>query len=104
MLAAQAAVPPELIATAPNERSLIEQAQRDPAAMTQLYRMHCAAIHGYVLRRVGNGHDADDLTAEVFLAKDSPLISAGLGRFAAANLLATPMSTADLHLSYKPNH
>jgi RNA polymerase sigma-70 factor (ECF subfamily) len=51
-----------------DERRLVEEAQRDPAAVTRLYRMHASAIHGYVLRRVGNSHDADDVTAEVFLS------------------------------------
>ena len=52
----------------PDERQLVERAQRDPQAMTALYRLHCQSIYGYVLRRVGNSHDADDLTAEVFLS------------------------------------
>lgn len=51
-----------------DEQRLIGEAQQDPAAMTKLYRLHCAAIHGYVLRRIGNSHDADDLTADVFLS------------------------------------
>ena len=68
MSASLTAEQPEQIVGSQDEGQLIEQAQRDPAALTLLYRMHRAAIHGYVLRRVGNGHDADDLTAEVFLA------------------------------------
>jgi RNA polymerase sigma-70 factor, ECF subfamily len=51
----------------PDERRLIEQARRDPAALSELYRIHFPAIHAYVVRRVGDKNDADDLTAEVFL-------------------------------------
>ena len=51
-----------------DELRLIEQARRDPAALGQLYRLHFPAIYAYVARRVGDKNDADDLTAEVFLA------------------------------------
>jgi RNA polymerase sigma-70 factor (ECF subfamily) len=50
-----------------SEAGLIERAKRDPQALTTLYRMHYAPIAGYVRRRVGNGHTAEDLTAEVFV-------------------------------------
>lgn len=66
MLASLTAVAEE-IASQEDERGLVERARRDPVALTLLYRMHRDAIYGYVLRRVGDAHDADDLTAEVFL-------------------------------------
>jgi RNA polymerase sigma-70 factor, ECF subfamily len=50
-----------------DERRLVERARHDPTALAALYRLHIDAIHGYVARRVGNAHEADDLTAEVFL-------------------------------------
>lgn len=50
-----------------SEAGLIERAKRDPQAFATLYRMHYAPIAGYVRRRVGNGHTAEDLTAEVFV-------------------------------------
>jgi len=50
-----------------SEAGLIERAKRDPEAFAALYRMHYAPIAGYVRRRVGNGHTAEDLTAEVFV-------------------------------------
>ncbi len=50
-----------------DERQLIERARNDPTALAQLYRQHYSAIHGYVLNRVGDRHDADELTADVFL-------------------------------------
>jgi RNA polymerase sigma-70 factor (ECF subfamily) len=68
MLASLTAAKVEPVAAVPDERLLVAEAQRDPAAVARLYRLHGAAIHGYVLRRVGNSHDADDLTAEVFLS------------------------------------
>ncbi len=50
-----------------DERQLIERARHDSTALSQLYRQHYAAIHKYVLHRVGDQHDADEITAEVFL-------------------------------------
>jgi RNA polymerase sigma-70 factor (ECF subfamily) len=51
-----------------DERRLVERAKRDPAALATLYRTHYAAMYRYVVRRVGNQHDADVLVAGVFLA------------------------------------
>ncbi len=51
-----------------DERELVAQAKRDPKAFAVLYRIHYDAIAGYVLRRVGNVHSAEDLVAEVFLS------------------------------------
>ncbi|MFG0242539.1 MAG: RNA polymerase sigma factor [Phycisphaerales bacterium JB054] len=39
----------------------------DPDAFAALYRSHYPAIAGYILRRVGNRHLAEDLAAETFL-------------------------------------
>ncbi len=50
-----------------SERDLIERAKRDPRALAALYREHYAPIAGYVYRRVGDVHVAEDLVAEVFL-------------------------------------
>ncbi|HEV3343307.1 MAG TPA: RNA polymerase sigma factor [Pirellulales bacterium] len=49
------------------EAELVERAKRDPDAMAQLYREHYPPIARYVLRRVGNASEADDVVAEVFL-------------------------------------
>ena len=54
---------------------LIKQAQSgDSAAISQLYELHVDAIYRYILYRVPTNHDAEDLTAEVFLSmvKDLP--------------------------------
>jgi RNA polymerase sigma-70 factor (ECF subfamily) len=49
-----------------NEAQLIEQAKKDPAAFGKLYKLHVEKIYTYVYYRVGNRHDAEDLTAKVF--------------------------------------
>lgn len=49
------------------ESALIDQARREPAAFGELYRMHHAAIAGYVFRRVGDEHVTEDLVADVFV-------------------------------------
>ena len=50
------------------ERALVENAKRDPAALTQLYRQHYPAIARYIHRRVGDSHEADDIVSDVFLS------------------------------------
>ena len=47
---------------------LVQEAQRRPAAFAQLYRRYVGPVHRYVYSRVGNRADAEDLTAEVFMA------------------------------------
>ena len=49
------------------ERELVERAKRDSQAFALLYRRYYPAIVGYVYRRVGDRHTAEDLVAEVFL-------------------------------------
>ncbi len=50
------------------ERELIEQAKRDRRAFASLYRRHHPRIAGYIYRRVGDAHLAEDLAADVFVA------------------------------------
>lgn len=50
------------------EERLLEAARTDPRAFGRLYRRHYAAIAGYLLRRTGDGHLAEDLAAETFIA------------------------------------
>src|SRR5262245_37890276 len=52
----------------PLERDLVERAKRCPEALGLLYRMHVPRISNYVLRRVGDKHEAEDIVAAVFLA------------------------------------
>ncbi|HLW84629.1 MAG TPA: sigma-70 family RNA polymerase sigma factor [Candidatus Sulfotelmatobacter sp.] len=49
-----------------DERLLIEAAQRDPARFGDLYECHFERVYAYVVRRVGNRAETEDLTSEVF--------------------------------------
>jgi RNA polymerase sigma-70 factor, ECF subfamily len=49
-----------------DERLLIEAAQRDPARFAELYQANFERVYAYVVRRVQNRAEAEDLTAEVF--------------------------------------
>ncbi len=49
-----------------SEESLIARAARDADAFGVLYERHVDRIYNYIYYRVGNVHDAEDLTARVF--------------------------------------
>jgi RNA polymerase sigma-70 factor (ECF subfamily) len=49
-----------------DEDKLIEQAKTEPEAFGQLYELYVEKIYSYVFYRIGNHHDAEDLTAKVF--------------------------------------
>ncbi|GAB4422664.1 MAG: hypothetical protein Kow0031_00680 [Anaerolineae bacterium] len=49
-----------------DEEQLVEQAKIDPEAFGQLYELYVEKIYNYVYYRIGNHHDAEDLTAKVF--------------------------------------
>ena len=49
-----------------DERLLIEAAQKDPSRFAELYENNFARIYAYVVRRVGNRTETEDLTSEVF--------------------------------------
>jgi RNA polymerase sigma-70 factor (ECF subfamily) len=49
-----------------DDRLLVEAAQRDPSRFADLYEQNFYRVYAYVSRRVGNRHQAEDLTAEVF--------------------------------------
>jgi RNA polymerase sigma-70 factor (ECF subfamily) len=51
---------------APDERLLVEAAQRDPSRFGELYERNFHRVYAYIARRVGDRHGAEDLTAEVF--------------------------------------
>jgi RNA polymerase sigma-70 factor (ECF subfamily) len=48
------------------ERLQIEAAQKDPARFAELYESNFARVYAFIIRRVQDRHDAEDLTAEVF--------------------------------------
>jgi RNA polymerase sigma-70 factor (ECF subfamily) len=49
-----------------DERLLIEAAQEDPARFAELYEMNFERVYAYIVRRVQDRAEAEDLTAEVF--------------------------------------
>lgn len=48
------------------EARLVAQAKCDPEAFGCLYEQYATKIYNYIYYRVGNHHDAEDLTAKVF--------------------------------------
>lgn len=48
------------------ERELIARAATDPVAFGALYERYIDRIYNYIYHRVGNQHDAEDLTARTF--------------------------------------
>ena len=49
-----------------DERLLIEAAQRDPARFAELYELNFERVYAYVVKRVQDRAESEDLTAEVF--------------------------------------
>src|SRR5207253_2844699 len=49
-----------------DERQLIEAAQKDPRRFGELYEKNFGRVYAFVVRRVGDRHEAEDVTAEVF--------------------------------------
>jgi RNA polymerase sigma-70 factor (ECF subfamily) len=52
--------------TEPDERKLVEAAQKDPASFADLYELNFERVYAFVARRVGSREVAEDLTSEVF--------------------------------------
>ena len=54
--------------SAPDERALIQQAQRSsPRAFEALYRLHIGKVYGLCLRMTGNVSEAEDCAQEAFI-------------------------------------
>jgi RNA polymerase sigma-70 factor, ECF subfamily len=49
-----------------DDRLLIEAAQKDPARFAELYECHFERVYAYVVRRVHDRAETEDLTSEVF--------------------------------------
>ena len=49
-----------------DERLLIEAAQRDPARFAELYELNFERVYAYVVKRVQDRAESEDVTAEVF--------------------------------------
>jgi RNA polymerase sigma-70 factor, ECF subfamily len=65
-----------LITEGSDDRLRIEAAQRDPSRFGELYEENFYRVYAYVVRRVGDRHRAEDLTADVFREA-----LAGIGKF-----------------------
>jgi len=50
----------------PDERILVEAAQRDPSRFGELYERNFGRVYAYVSRRLADRSDVEDVTAEVF--------------------------------------
>jgi RNA polymerase sigma-70 factor (ECF subfamily) len=51
-----------------NEESLVRRAQQhDPAALTQLYEENFDRIYRYIVLKIGDRTEADDMTQQVFI-------------------------------------
>jgi RNA polymerase sigma-70 factor (ECF subfamily) len=59
-----------------DERTQVEAAKRDPSRFAELYEQNFYRVYAYVVRRVGDRHRAEDLTADVFREA-----LAGIGNF-----------------------
>jgi RNA polymerase sigma-70 factor (ECF subfamily) len=55
------------------EAELVERAKHEPGAFGELYELYVDRIYNYIYYRVGNNHDAEDLTARVFFRALSSL-------------------------------
>jgi RNA polymerase sigma-70 factor (ECF subfamily) len=70
--------------TSDDEAALVEAARCDPAAFAALYRRYLAPIYRYLVHRLGNVKDAEDLTSQVFVeALEGLARYRDRGRFAA---------------------
>jgi RNA polymerase sigma-70 factor, ECF subfamily len=67
-----------------SDEVLAKEAKHRSAAFAELYQRNLNVVYRYHLARVGNIHDAQDLTAETFLAAQEAIASfSGRGQFAA---------------------
>lgn len=52
--------------TGPSDAQLLARARRDPVAFRAIYERYASGIEGYMARRCGDPHTAQDLAAETF--------------------------------------
>lgn len=50
-----------------DERHIMQQAQRDPAAFAPLYERYFDRVYAYCLRRAADAREAEDLCSQVFM-------------------------------------
>lgn len=71
MISTQLVEPPEMHmkpATFPDDLVLVRSAKKDLSAFSALYERYATQVYRYLLVRVGNVHDAQDLTSQTFMA------------------------------------
>jgi len=61
--------------TVMNDAKLIEHARQNSDAFAVLYRRYLTPLYRYLYRRLGNLHDTEDLTAQVFTEALEGLVS-----------------------------
>jgi RNA polymerase sigma-70 factor (ECF subfamily) len=85
MIISQTTIPPETaVLIDEDDRALIRLAQNDLGTFSALYEKYAAQVYRYLLVRVGNRDDAQDLTSQTFLAAMERLHTyRGQGHFAA---------------------
>jgi RNA polymerase sigma-70 factor, ECF subfamily len=67
-----------------SDEELAQEARYRSEAFAELYQRNLKAVYSYHLSRVGNVHDAQDLTAQTFLAAQEAIASfRGRGKFTA---------------------
>lgn len=67
-----------------SEQASVRRAQEDPSAFAELYRQHVKQVYRYIITRVSNVADAQDLTSQTFLtALESLANYRGQGAFGA---------------------
>ncbi len=54
-------------ATDNHEQALVQRAIDDPDAFQELYHRYFRRLYSYVISRIGNPHDAEDVVSEIFL-------------------------------------
>ncbi len=83
-LSATGAIPARAAGAPADDEALAAAARHDRLAYAELYRRHGASVYRYLLFKVGNVQDAQDLTAQTFLAGLENIGSfQGRGRFTA---------------------
>jgi RNA polymerase sigma-70 factor (ECF subfamily) len=58
---------PSAVTHLDRDRALVDAARTDPAQFDALYRRYLAQVYSFAFYELGNHHDAEDVTARVFL-------------------------------------
>lgn len=53
--------------TTMDDATLVEYARQNPDAFGELYRRYLDPVYRYTYHRLGNAHDSEDLTSQVFM-------------------------------------